>query len=462
MNAATSKSNPVTPTGIGASILITASLAVLYTILVSVAPAVRFASGNPSLHAASETAAALIALGASQLVFGRFQRSFELRDLVLSASLATSGATGIAFSLIPAIAAPEPGPLEIWATVGGRLLAASLLAVAALLPQRSLRHPRRAVARTLGICALALAAIGVAATLAGDALPSAPLRSPRALAVPLALSVLFAMAATGFARRALRTGDDLMRWLAVAAILGAFARLDYFLYPSLYSPWFYTGDVLRSGFFLALLIGGALELRRNQRDLAKAAVLADRQRMARELHDGVAQDLAFIVQQGRRLGREPHAAPAIERITVAAQRALDESRHAITALVRPHDQTLSDALAAITQEAAERDGRSVDLEIADGVTVPALTQEALLRVAREAVLNAVRHGDASRIRIELQDGPELRLCISDDGRGFDVAAPTTAGSRGIVGMAERVRAIQGELQIDSQPGRGTRVTVTVP
>jgi signal transduction histidine kinase len=337
-----------------------------------------------------------------------------------------------------------------------------LLAAAALLPPRQLRRPMRAMRRTLGICALALAAIGLATALAGDVLPSAPVRSPGALAVPLALSVLFAMAATGFARRALRTGDDLLRWLAVAAILGAFARLDYFLHSPLYSPWFYTGDVLRLGFFLALLVGSALELRRNQRDLADAAVIAERQRMARELHDGMAQDLAFIVQQGRRLAREPHAAPAIDRLAAAAQRALDESRHAIAALVRPHHQSLSEALAEITQEAAGREGRSVDLEIARDVAVTASTQEALLRIAREAVLNAVRHGDASRIRVQLADGPELRLCISDDGRGFDVAAPTTPGSRGIVGMAERVRAIQGELQIDSQPGHGTSVTVTVP
>jgi signal transduction histidine kinase len=154
--------------------------------------------------------------------------------------------------------------------------------------------------------------------------------------------------------------------------------------------------------------------------------------------------------------------PGIERVIVAGQRALDESREAVATLARPPSQPLAQALAETAREAAEREGTTVDTDLVAGVAVPGPTQEAMVRVLREAVINAARHGGARCIRVQLREEPKLCLSVSDDGRGFDVAdAAAAPGHHGLRGMAERVQGIGGELSIDSEPGHGTRVRVVV-
>jgi signal transduction histidine kinase len=154
--------------------------------------------------------------------------------------------------------------------------------------------------------------------------------------------------------------------------------------------------------------------------------------------------------------------PGIERVITAGQHALDESREAVATLARPPWQPLAQALAETAREAAEREGTTVDTDLVSGVAVPGPTQEAMVRVLREAVINAARHGGARRIRVQLREDPKLCLSVSDDGRGFDVAdAAAAPGHHGLRGMAERVQGIGGELSIDSQPGHGTRVRVVV-
>jgi signal transduction histidine kinase len=281
-------------------------------------------------------------------------------------------------------------------------------------------------------------------------------------ALQLASTLLFAVAAVGFARRADMTNDRLMHWLAIAAALGAFSRLNYLLYPSLGTSWFFAGDILRLAFFLALLVAGVQELRWTQRRLADVAVLQERQRIAREIHDGVSQDLAFILQQGRALRRKLGAVEGIEAVITASQRALDESREAVATLVRAPREPLSDALAQTAREAAEREGSTVETDLVPNVAVPGPTQEAMLRILREAVINAARHGGATHISVQLREDPKLCLSVSDDGRGFDVAQAAAApGRHGLRSMAERVHRIGGDLSIESEPGRGTQIRVVI-
>ena len=105
-----------------ASIVLTAGAAALFTVLVSVSSAVSFAYRNPPLHVAVETAAALISLVAAQLVWGRFRQSFQLRDLLLVASLGMFAAANLLFSAVPAIVDDHPGSFATWAPAAGRLL----------------------------------------------------------------------------------------------------------------------------------------------------------------------------------------------------------------------------------------------------------------------------------------------------------------------------------------------------
>jgi signal transduction histidine kinase len=229
--------------------------------------------------------------------------------------------------------------------------------------------------------------------------------------------------------------------------------VNYFLFPSLYSEWVYTGDVLRVGFYLVLLGGAAREIHAYWRGLAQAAVQEERRRLARDLHDGLAQELAYIGGRASAVGADD--------LTAAAARALDESRRAIAALTLTREEPLDLAVAEAAEDVALRAGARVRLELAPGIRRPPAVQEALLRVVREAVTNAVRHGRAQVVRIDLSNGKGVRLRIADDGVGFDAAAGDGTGF-GLVSMRERVAALGGELRLASRPGSGTAIEVLVP
>lgn len=459
------------------SIVVTAAVASLFTVLVSVGSVVSFAYRNAQLHVAVETAAALVSIVAAMLVWGRFRQSLRLRDLLLAASLVTFAVTNLLFSAGPAIASSASGSFATWAPAAGRLLGAGLLAASAVVRDQELRQPMRLAIRLLGAVVIALGVIAVAVAAGGDALPKAVPADlspdgdshPRVvgnavvLAAELLSMVLFAIAAIGYARVADVRHDPFAHWLAIAATLGAFSRLNFFLFPSLYSPYFYAGDVLRLGFFVAVAVGGLLEMRRLRHVLASAAVLEERERIAREIHDGVAQDLAFILQHGRRMAAEPGAPKRLPALVTAAERALDECRHAIAALTRSGDEPLAEALTLTAVETAGREGAEIETRIDAGVAVTGVIQEALLRVTREAIINAVRHGRAGTVQVEFRCDPLLQLTVTDDGSGFDVERAMSAPGRlGLRSMRARIDRIGGELDIRSRPGQGTRVVVTLP
>jgi signal transduction histidine kinase len=96
------------------------------------------------------------------------------------------------------------------------------------------------------------------------------------------------------------------------------------------------------------------------------------------------------------------------------------------------------------------------------IKIPSAMREALLRIVREAVTNATRHGGASKVRVEFLNGDVLRLKVSDDGKGFDpIVAKEDNDGFGLTTMAERVHALGGELRISSRPTIGTEVEVTI-
>ncbi len=459
------------------SVILTAILSACFTLAVSVASVISFAYRSPALHVAVETAAALISLLAAQLIFSRFWRSLELRDLALATSLWVFAFANFAFSAVPAIAEQAGTPFATWAPVGSRLFGAALMAFAAFAPARLLRHPKRDVRRWLGGSTLVLVLIGAAAGLGAGNLPEAIpsglspegstrpriVGNPVVLAVQLVVMLLFAAAAIGSARRAQRSHDPLILWVAIGATLAAFARLNYFLFPSLYSEWFYTGDVLRLGFFLALLVGGLAEIRVTQKAVSAAAVLEERRRLARDLHDGMAQDMAFIVQHGRRMEERDGAPPGLRLLVKAAQSALDDSRHAFAALMHPVDEPLTEAFERTATEAAGREDAEVEFDTSLEVELPEETREALLRVVREAITNAVRHGNARHIRVALRENGPLTLTVRDDGCGFDPdAAAQRPGHLGLTSMRQRVERVGGQFRVRSMPGEGSEVEVILP
>ena len=453
--------------------LVVVSIAI--TLLVSVLPFVRLAYRDAAAHIAIDTAGAVVCTLAAYLVLERLHRSALLGDLLLFAALAVFAAVNLLLSVAPALARADSGALGSWGILTGRLIATVLLAAAAFAGTRHVDAPRRRARAALAGCALTIALLVVVVSALGDQLPAAIDRTlspessgrPRIVGHPVLLAgqllamLLFAVAGAGFARTAMRRGDELLRWVAAGAMLAAFARLNYFLFPSVYTHFVYTGDGFRLAFDVALLVGGLREIRAYQRGLAERSVLEERRRIARDLHDGLAQDLAFITAQTRALGRAPDAPPRLERIASAAERALDDSRAAIAALTRRLDEPLDEALARSAHEIAERCGIRVELGLEPDVDVPPAMREALARIVREATSNAARHGGAQRVTVGLTREDGLRLTVSDDGAGFDPEATRRAGF-GLISMRERAEALGGRLNLRSRPGAGTTVEVIVP
>jgi signal transduction histidine kinase len=460
----------------GRLIAVVAALAGAITLLVSVAPFLHFAYRSAATHVFIDTAATVIALLVAILLLQRYRRSALPGDLLLVAALGVLAAANLLLSVIPALAAGAPPALSSWALLGSRLLGAALLAAACAAPHTRLRAPGRTAALVLGGCAAAIALMAAGAIAVADHLPAAvdatvsASTHPRVVGHPLVLAgqlvgmALFATAAAGFARAARARDDEFLAWLAAGAVLGAFARLNYFLVPSLFTDVVYTGDLFSLAFYLVLLVAALREIGAYHRELADTAVLRERRRIARDLHDGLAQDLAFIAARVRVLERDPAAPVRFDQLTSAADRALDDSRAAIAALTRPLDEPLGKALARNAIEVAERLGGRADLQLQSDVEVPAATRESLVRIVREGVTNAMRHGHAERVAVSLSGGGDLRLAIADDGCGFDAAARPTQPDAGfgLLSMGERAEALGGALAVRSAPGSGTTIEVVLP
>jgi signal transduction histidine kinase len=447
------------------------------TLAVAALPFARFAYRSVETHVALETTAGLIALLAALLVLGRFRERGLAGALGMACALGMLGASSLLFYVVPAIAEDMPGRFATWAPMTASLLGSAVFAGASLRPGPTLERRRRAAIMAILGAAAALGVLALTMWAVSGSLPQAiePTLSPEdsqrptfaghwaVIAIQALGAAFYAAAAIGLTRRAERTGDELLRWFAAGAALAVFARVNYVLFPSRISEWLYAGDFLRLAFYAVLAYGAAREIAASQRARAAAAVLEERRRVARELHDGLAQELAFIVSRTRGLaGRDGDGDAGAAQLASAAERALDESRRAIAALTQPLDEPLDAAIAREAEGIAERAGVRVRLELAERPAVAAPTREALLRIVREAITNAVRHGGASAVTVRLSPYGDLRLEVIDDGRGFDTAAAPRAGSVGLRSMRERAEALGGTVTVSSRPGSGTSILVVVP
>ena len=439
------------------------------TLLVLVVPDLRFAYRAPTLHVALETAEAVVALVVAYLVGERFREHRRWQELLLTGGLLVLAAANLLLSALPSAVLLDQGDeLSRWAPLTVRLIGTGLVTAAALAPESAVVPVRRA--RRVAVVGAALVVVlAVVAVRWGQQLPpvvpaavdltdsTRPVfgAHPAALAAQAVTGVLYAAAALFFTRQAGRAPDELLRWLGAGCALAAVARVDYLLFPSLYSEFVHLGDLFRLGFYLCLLVGAAREVRSYW---ARAAVLEDRRRLARDLHDGLTQELTFLYAQAQRLQTHPEDRRIAQQIGGAAGRALDEARHAIGALTRPADQAFGQSL----QQAVEDLGRRYDVRtstaIEQSATVTPEQAEAVLRITGEALRNAVRHGRARCVSVALREEP-LVLVIEDDGTGFDPDQVVSRGF-GLTSMRERAEGAGASYALTSKKGEGTKVQVS--
>ena len=447
-----------------------AAVGLAVTLVVVVVPDVRFAYRAPALHIVLETAEAGIALVVAYLVGGRFREHRRVQELLLTSGLVVLSAANLFLSALPAALLLDRGEdLSRWAPLSVRLFGTILVAAAALVPPEATVRTglvRRAV---LGGSVLVVVLTTVA-VLWADRLPPViepgldlsdagqPLFGghPVALAAQVLNLLLYAAAAVAFTRQAQASRDDeLLRWLGAGCALAAVARVDYLLFPSLYSEYVYVGDAFRLGFYLCLLVGAAREIRSYW---ARAAVLEDRRRLARDLHDGLTQELTFIYSQSHLLLKRPDDRRIPSQISAAAGRALDEARQAIGALTRPADQAFAESFQQSVEDLARRHGIRTATEIEQEVVVTTEQAEAIFRITAEAMRNAVRHGQASCVSVALTASP-LVLTVEDDGGGFHPDGLVSRGF-GLTSMRERAEGTGASYALTSADGQGTRVRVS--
>lgn len=441
------------------------------TFTAAMLPHVHSASRGPLLHVALETAASLIALLAGSLVLGRLMRQGRFNELVLACALAVFALINVFLLTVPALAASLSNDLTAWALLVGRSLAATLFAFAAFAPRRRLLRPGLLLATWIAGASIVILLTTLLINAFAGHLAQSLIATPTAVTSPwtefgshsflltmqLVLMVLYGIATAGFLRLSQGLGDAFLGCLAIAAVFAAFSHLNYFLYPSPYWEGVHIGDIFRLCCYLILLAGTAREIWSHWHALPEAAVLEERRRIARDLHDGLAQELACLARNLDYLDGESREErdKTLSSLRMAVQRAQLESRRTVSLLAAPSAEPADIALAEAAAAVAERLHLGLELDLVHDVRISAVREEALVRIACEAITNAARHSGVGHVSLQLErDGPRLRLRVSDRGSGFDT---TVVSGLGLVSMRERARSVGGELRISSIPGGGSVV-----
>ncbi|MDF5708334.1 MAG: AAA family ATPase [Nostoc sp. S4] len=209
----------------------------------------------------------------------------------------------------------------------------------------------------------------------------------------------------------------------------------------------------------------------NDRKLAEAAsILEERNRMAREIHDTLAQSFTGILLQvgaaTQVLADDLEATQVhLEMIEELARAGLAGARRSVSAL-RPRlleEGNLESALHRIVAQMRSTTDTAVICETqGTAYSLPTEVENNLLRIGQEALTNAIKHADAHEIRVELvYNQTQCILRVKDDGRGFGVGSIPLSGGFGLLGMSERAEHIGAQLAIQSQPGQGTEIIVTI-
>jgi PAS domain S-box-containing protein len=225
---------------------------------------------------------------------------------------------------------------------------------------------------------------------------------------------------------------------------------------------------------LAIILGDqaalAIQNARLRQQAEQLAVVDERHRLARELHDSVTQSLfslTLLAEAGRRLagaGDLARVQAHLARLGATAQQSLKEMRLLVYQL-RPVELEKEGLIGALQQrlDAVERRaGVEARLLVEGAVQMPSRVEEELYRIAKEALNNALKHAAATSVvvRIRVADG-QLELEVTDNGKGFDPDSAGGTGGLGLVGIRERVERLGGTLTVESSPGLGTQVRVRV-
>jgi signal transduction histidine kinase len=431
-------------------------------------------------RAGLETGIVLSGQVAVWLIASRLNRTQRLRDLLLLAAVATVALTDFAFAGLPLLGIGDAARPEDYGWLGCTLVASVAFAAVALVRDRRISCGKR---RALGIAAAASVGTIVAAELFDLASGSgrtygalhrvgfaASMHAPLAGALAIISSGVLVVAGAAFLYRIGRVDADAPgrsnpgAWLmAGVSFLLAADTLQHLVAPAAGVDWVTPGDGLRVAVYGMLL---AVAVRRNVRtgqETAWAALNEEREWIARDLHDGLAQDLAFIGIQAQALDSQ---LGTDDPLMQAARSALAVSRGMIVDLAARSAPTTAAALRLVAAELEFRFCVQVHVVVVaekgrGGPKEPAPAErEQLVRIAREAITNAVQHGGAKHVEVVLDcQATDRLLVVSDDGSGITESALKAKGGFGLPAMQARASSLGGRLRIQRGADGGTRLEV---
>jgi signal transduction histidine kinase len=430
---------------------------------------------NAGARAAIETAITLSALLSFALLLAYFNQARRLRELLLLLALGTLAITDFAFSALPTLTGVMNAGGGEAARLACEALVAATLAVAAFTPaekpaggaRRSIAIAAAAGIGTFGLVWLLDMIAGVhsaAGSRSHQGGFAAATGDPVALTVTVLCVCVLVAASVAFVARAGRADAEAGLLAGASVMLGVW-WLQYLVTPAAAVDTVTPGQLPRLVAY-ALLLWAAMRRYARMRDEATlAAIIAERQRIARDLHDGLAQDLAVIATHGQRLSSE---LGSDHPLTIAARRALVASRGAIVDLSASAAPTTGAALRQVAEELGARFGVTVGVQIKidlapqGAIDLTPTDREEVVRIAREAIVNAIRHGGARRIDVTLEcHGRDLRLRISDDGCGIVDGALQSKQGFGLRTMRARADSLGGRLTARQGAHGGTEVEVLV-
>ena len=412
----------------------------------------------PQLRLVLQTVAAFAAGIIAVLAGVRYSVEGRRLDLLLSTGFLVACVSTASFSIVPALDGHPIHRPEAWATVIARVYSWVFIAAAPFVRGRS---GPRALANTIVVALLGLFLGWLALRSAGMSLPPLDPQSPTPFALTCmlsALALLNLLALVGFGKRFYERREDLDRWLALGATLMLFASLHYIFTPVLATSSVSRGDFLRLLAYGLLLVGA---WRAISFAVFGRAVAEERARVAREIHDGLAQYLFAVSTHATMLEQGAPLEPTVSKLKEAATAAQQEARYAILALSTAAGNATLDAALRRYVEFMTADGAlEVDIEIDPAVRLAPDEQIEVFRIVQEGIANVRKHANAGRaeIVIGLREG-ERFVSIRDDGAGFD-GLETEAG-QGLKNIQARTRSIEGGFTLTSRPGFGTALEVVL-
>ena len=407
---------------------------------------------------AFDTAVAVVAAFVCVLTSIRFLVEGRTLDLLLAAGFWSIALGTAAFGLVPVLGGGSLSTAAAWQLVGAKLLGAGLIAIAPYADGRMAARQRSLVSVGAGVALMLLVAAGAMNMPTGSPIDAETLEGSYVRLAALLLTTLWLVALVGFALRYRRYGRDLDSWMCLAATLAVFADLHLVLTPVVSSDLLLQGDFLRVIAYGVLLVGVWRAI--SEAEFGRA-VADERARVARDIHDGLAQYLFAISTQVNMLETGAPLDEVLPRLKRAATSAQQEARFAVLALSSAGGSARFDSALRRYIEVLTADGAlDVELDVDPQVRLAPDEQIEVFRIVQEGLGNARRHAGASHVEVSITQRASRRVVtISDNGVGFDETA--VVDGQGVANMRSRALAIDGALTLRSDPGRGTAIEVVL-